>query len=78
MATAIARSFIVTPSARTEPTTPSTAGRGAPADINALISGAAQDLSDYQRLTAEGKLAEAGRKLEDLKRKLEQLAPQKR
>ena len=64
--------------ARTEPTTPSTAGRGAPADMNALISGAAQDLSDYQRLTAEGKLAEAGRKLEDLKRKLEQLAPQKR
>lgn len=38
-----------------------------------LIAGAAQDLADYQRLTAEGKLAEAGQKLENLKRKLEQL-----
>jgi uncharacterized membrane protein (UPF0182 family) len=45
----------------------------APADANALISGAAQDLSDYQRLTAEGKLGEAGRKLEELKAKLEVL-----
>jgi hypothetical protein len=45
----------------------------APADANALIAGAAQDLSDYQRLTAEGKLGEAGRKLEELKAKLEAL-----
>ena len=45
----------------------------APADANALIAGAAQDLSDYQRLTAEGKLGEAGRKLDELKTKLEQL-----
>jgi uncharacterized protein len=42
-------------------------------DLNALLAGAARDLSDYQRLTAEGKLAEAGRKLEDLKQKLDQL-----
>ena len=41
--------------------------------MNALIAGAAQDLSDYQRLTAEGKLGEAGRKLEELKAKLEVL-----
>ena len=40
---------------------------------NPLIVAAAQDLADYQRLTAEGKLAEAGQKLEDLKRKLDQL-----
>jgi hypothetical protein len=40
---------------------------------SALIAGAAQDLADYQRLTADGKLAEAGQKLEDLKRKLDQL-----
>jgi uncharacterized membrane protein (UPF0182 family) len=40
---------------------------------NPLIAGAAQDLADYQRLTAAGKLAEAGEKLEDLKRKLDQL-----
>jgi uncharacterized membrane protein (UPF0182 family) len=38
-----------------------------------LISGAAQDLVDYQRLTAQGKLAEAGQKLEQLKHKLDQL-----
>lgn len=38
-----------------------------------LIVGAARDLSDYQRLTAEGKLAEAGQKLEQLKQKLDQL-----
>jgi uncharacterized membrane protein (UPF0182 family) len=56
---------------------PPTAGE-APADANALITGAAQDLTDYQRLTAEGKLAEAGRKLEDLKRKLDQLTAQRR
>jgi uncharacterized protein len=42
-------------------------------DLNALISGAAQDLADYQRLTAEGKLGEAGQKLEQLKRKLDEL-----
>ena len=45
----------------------------APANTNALIAGAAQDLADYQRLTAEGKLGEAGRKLEELKAKLEML-----
>src|SRR5437660_7236776 len=33
------------------------------ADLNALITEAAKDLADYQRLTAEGKLAEAGQKL---------------
>jgi hypothetical protein len=43
------------------------------ADLNALITGAAKDLADYQRLTAEGKLGEAGQKLEQLKRKLEEL-----
>ena len=47
--------------------------REAPADVNSLIAGAAQDLSDYQRLTSEGKLGDAGRKLEELKQKLEQL-----
>ena len=42
-------------------------------DLNTLITGAARDLADYQRLTAEGKLGEAGQKLEQLKQKLEQL-----
>jgi uncharacterized membrane protein (UPF0182 family) len=45
----------------------------APQDVNALIAQAAQDLADYQRLTADGKLAEAGQKLEHLKQTLEQL-----
>jgi uncharacterized membrane protein (UPF0182 family) len=43
-------------------------------NFNALIGEAAQDLSDYQRLTAEGKLGEAGQKLEHLKNTLERLA----
>ncbi len=42
-------------------------------ELNTLITGAAKDLADYQRLTAEGKLGEAGQKLEQLKQKLEQL-----
>jgi len=48
------------------------AGKAAP-DLNALIAEAAKDLADYQRLTAEGKLGEAGQKLEQLKQKLDQL-----
>jgi uncharacterized membrane protein (UPF0182 family) len=45
----------------------------APGDINALIAEAARDFSDYQQLTSAGKLAEAGEKLEALKRTLEEL-----
>ena len=47
----------------------------APTDnsTQALITRASQAFSDYRRLTAEGKLAEAGAKLEDLKNALEQL-----
>jgi hypothetical protein len=43
------------------------------ADLNALIAEAAKDLADYQRLTAEGKLGEAGQKLEELKHALDKL-----
>jgi hypothetical protein len=35
--------------------------------LNALIAEAGRDFDDYQRLTAAGKLAEAGQKLEALK-----------
>jgi len=42
-------------------------------DVNALIAEAARDFADYQQLTAAGKLAEAGEKLEALKRTLEEL-----
>jgi len=48
------------------------------ADLNALIAEAAKDLADYQRLTAEGKLGEAGQKLEGLKRVLDSLNARKR
>jgi hypothetical protein len=48
-------------------------GRAGPEDTNALIADAARDLSDYQQLTAAGKLGEAGQKLEQLKLKLEEL-----
>lgn len=57
------------PSQRTSTSAPQPAG----AAHNALIAQAAKDLADYQRLTAEGKLGEAGQKLEHLKRTLEQL-----
>jgi uncharacterized protein len=51
----------------------SAAGTKPVTDTNALITGAAKDLAEYQRLTAEGKLGEAGQKLEQLKRKLDEL-----
>ena len=50
----------------------------APGDSNALIAEAAQDFTEYQQLTAAGKLAEAGQKLEALKRILEQLQTRRR
>jgi uncharacterized protein len=54
------------------------AANGKPADLNALISEAAKDLADYQRLTADGKLGEAGQKLEHLKQTLEKLNARQR
>src|SRR5713226_5961490 len=55
------------------PASATTIAAAAPADVNALIAEAARDLTDYQQLTAAGKLAEAGEKLERLKRTLEEL-----
>jgi uncharacterized membrane protein (UPF0182 family) len=53
---------------------PTSAASPQPAlNLNALIAEAAKDLADYQRLTAEGKLGEAGQKLEELKRALDKL-----
>jgi len=66
-------------SAETTRHAPASAGSLRPADdLNALIAEAAKDLADYQRLTAEGKLGEAGQKLEDLKRALEKLGARQR
>jgi len=54
--------------------TPNAANASQPAqDLNGLIEGAARDFDDYQRLTSQGKLAEAGQKLEQLKNKLNAL-----
>jgi len=64
-----------------EPTrsAPAAAASAQPAeDRSALIAEAAKDLADYQRLTAEGKLGEAGQKLEELKRALDKLNAQQK
>ena len=59
-------------------TTPATPTAGNAPGRNPLISAAAQDLADYQRLTAAGRLAEAGQKLQDLRQKLAQLQAQQK
>lgn len=60
------------------PGTPSNAENAAAApaaaDLHGLISEAARDFDDYQRLTAEGKLGEAGQKLDALKQVLQKLS----
>ena len=43
------------------------------ADVQQLIERANQEFNDYQRLTSQGKLAEAGQKLEALKQTLNEL-----
>jgi uncharacterized membrane protein (UPF0182 family) len=48
-------------------------GPGAGATVDELIRAAARDLEDYQRLTAEGRLGEAGQRLESLKLRLQEL-----
>lgn len=57
----------------TTSTTPSTTTPAQPAAVQSLIQRANQALADYQRLTAQGKLGEAGVKLEELKRTLEEM-----
>jgi len=50
------------------------AGAAQPAEtLNSLISQAGKDFADYQKLTAAGQLADAGKKLDDLKRVLDKL-----
>ena len=54
---------------------PTVPGLAAPApSTDALIAEASRDFADYQRLTAAGKLGEAGQKLEALKTALAQLS----
>src|SRR5687768_269986 len=49
-----------------------------PPSIDGLIKQASRAFADYQRLTAEGRLSEAGQKLDELKRILDQLQSQPR
>ena len=60
-------------SKETSPSMPVPAGAPQQSDLRTLIAEAGKNFGDYQRLTAEGKLAEAGQKLEELKRVLEKL-----
>jgi uncharacterized membrane protein (UPF0182 family) len=54
--------------------TPAPQGTAQPStDINVLVSEASKDFADYQRLTAAGKLGEAGLKLDALKGILDRL-----
>ena len=55
-----------------EATKPPEPGAAPPAQ-NELIKRAGQTFADYQRLTSEGKLGEAGQKLDELKQILDQL-----
>ena len=55
-------------------TAPASTPTGIPASRSLEIQQAAQDLADYQKLTAQGKLAEAGAKLDALKVTLNHLA----
>jgi uncharacterized protein len=65
----------LTAAAASQPAAAAHGGAPPPAqDQNALIQQASRDFADYQRLTSEGKLSEAGQKLDDLKRTLDQLS----
>jgi uncharacterized membrane protein (UPF0182 family) len=64
------------PSAPTAPAGSPAAAIQPKQDMSALISEAGRDFDDYQRLTADGKLAEAGQKLEALKQVIGKLKAQ--
>ncbi len=63
--------------AGTGPPLPGPGGIPATPGVQALIDQAARELAEYQRLTAEGKLGEAGQRLESLKKILDQLRQQR-
>jgi uncharacterized membrane protein (UPF0182 family) len=57
-----------------KPTASPSPGLAPPAaDVQQLVDQAVQEFAEYQRLTSEGKLGEAGQKLEQHKRTLEEL-----
>jgi hypothetical protein len=55
------------------PSTPAGSRPTSGTSVSTLISRANQALADYRRLTSEGKLAEAGAKLDEIKNVLEEL-----
>lgn len=57
----------------TELLRPGSAPGTPPASVRALVEKANQSLADYRRYTAEGKHAEAGQRLDDLRQTLDQL-----
>ncbi|MFN2499107.1 MAG: UPF0182 family protein [Pyrinomonadaceae bacterium] len=62
------------PQEKTEEVTPKPVAPLAPAEnVQQLINKAVQEFEEYQRLTSQGKLGEAGQKLEQHKRTLEEL-----
>jgi uncharacterized membrane protein (UPF0182 family) len=67
-----------TPTPEPSPGPPGSAQTPAPSatpsqDLQQLINRAIQEFEDYQRLTSQGKLGEAGQKLEQHKRTLEEI-----
>jgi uncharacterized protein len=77
---ALAQLFGASPAVAERAASPAPAPAAPPseADRDARIAEAARALADYQRLTAEGKLGEAGQKLEELKRLLDALTAKRR
>ena len=58
----------------TSPSSPQAAPSPSPTqDLLQLVNRAIQEFEDYQRLTSQGKLGEAGQKLEQHKRTLEEI-----
>ncbi len=58
---------------------PVAVGAAQPAEsLSSLIAQAGKDFADYQKLTAAGQLADAGKKLDDLKRALDRLNAMKK
>ena len=60
------------PNASPQPSPQGPQGIAAP-NVQQLINRAVQEFEEYQRLTAEGRMGDAGKKLEDHKRTLEEL-----
>ena len=61
------------PNATPKPSASPTPQGVGPQNVQQLVNRAIQEFQEYQRLTSEGKLAEAGKKLEEHKRTLEEL-----